>query len=401
MNKKISLGAAIAFMAVIAAITFGITMMMSMNRFNKLVLNVKNREEMYTKISDVDRELRQNFVDSEKIDEEVLLDEISKGFVNGLGDKYASYLTKDQYERRLKELSGKEKGIGIEALKDESGYLLIKKIYDTSPAKNSGMQINDHIVKINEFDVKTLSYDNATKLMLGDIGTKLKLIYRRDGVDTPIELIRKDITIPYVEFQMIEKNAHIRIIDFNERTQSQFKEAINKAISSNATGLILDVRNNKGEDVKAATEMLNSLLPAGNLGTFVDKNGKKTSIATSDKYSVDIPMVTLINGKTASAAELFAATLTDYNKSSCIGTKSFGKGSFQELIPLTDGSAVNVTTKRFLSGLNKEIEGVGIKPKYEIKLTPEQEQILETSTNSADDAQLTKAIEVVNSLKAE
>ncbi|MEG2429689.1 MAG: S41 family peptidase, partial [Oscillospiraceae bacterium] len=300
MNKKISLGAAIAFMAVIAAITFGITMMMSMNRFNKLVLNVKNREEMYTKISDVDRELRQNFVDSEKIDEEVLLDEISKGFVNGLGDKYASYLTKDQYERRLKELSGKEKGIGIEALKDESGYLLIKKIYDTSPAKNSGMQINDHIVKINEFDVKTLSYDNATKLMLGDIGTKLKLIYRRDGVDTPIELIRKDITIPYVEFQMIDKNAHIRIIDFNERTQSQFKEAINKAISNNATGLILDVRNNKGEDVKAATEMLNSLLPAGNLGTFVDKNGKKTSIATSDKYSVDIPMVTLINGKTAS-----------------------------------------------------------------------------------------------------
>lgn len=399
MNKKISLGATIAFMAVVAAITFGITMMMSMNRFDKLVSNVKNREEMYTKISDVDRELRQNFVDSKKIDEEFLLDEISKGFVKGLNDQYASYLTKDQYERRLKDLSGKEKSIGVEGVKDESGYFLVNKIYDTSPAKTSGLQINDHIIKINEFDVKKLSYDNTVKLMFGDIGTKIKITYRRDGVDTLVELIRKDITIPYVEFKMIEKNAYIKIIDFNERTRSQFTDAINSAIKSDASGIIFDVRNNSGDDVMAATEMLNALLPAGNLGTFVDKDGKKTVMATSDKYQVELPMVTLINSKTASAAELFAATLTDYNKSS-IGTTSFGKGSYQELFPLTDGSAVSVTTKRFLSALNKEIEDVGIKPKYEVKLTPEQEKSFNTLPFDQD-AQLKKAIEVVSSLKVE
>lgn len=397
MNKKVSLGAAIAFMIVVAGITFCITMMVSVNHFNTMVLNVKSREEMYKKLADVDREARQNF--DGKIDEEYLLDSISKGYIKGLGDKYSVYLSKDEYEQRLTDLSGKEVGIGITAQKDESGYLKIIKVINHSPAQIEGIEVGDYIISIDGNDLKTLTFENAERLMNGAVGTKLSLVYRRNGVDTSRDLIRKDIEVPYVELTMIDSNGYIKISDFNDKTASQFKEAVDNAISKGATGLVFDLRNNGGGTLDSVTTMLNMLLPSGEIGTKIDNNGKKTVLGVSDKYEIDLPMVTIINGKTASASELFVAALRDFKKANSVGTLTYGKGVMQTLIKLTDGSAINITTAHFFPPSGNPIDGIGIKPEYEVKLTTEQEQRFSELTLEQD-PQFQKAIEVLNSKKA-
>lgn len=396
MNKKISLGAAIAFMVVVAGITLSITMMISLNHFNTLVLNVKNREEFYKKIADLDREVRQNY--DGLIDEEKLMDYISRGYIRGLDDKYSSYLSKTEYEQRLKEISGKQVGIGIDYTKDETGYILIKKIIPESPAEKEGLKVGDYIVSINDTDLKAVTAENIDIALKGEVGTKVKIVFRSDGVDTTKDIIRTDISVPVVEMQMLESNAYIKIIDFNDTTYIQFKEKIDTAIKNGATGIIFDIRNNGGGTLSSVISMLDMLLPSGDIATKIDNKGVKSVIGTSDKYEINIPMVTLINGKTASASELFAAALRDYKKSSLVGTTTYGKGVMQTLIKLTDGSAINLTTAHFFPPSGQPINDVGVKPDYEVKLTPEQDASFDTLTLDQD-PQVLKAIGVIDSMK--
>ncbi|MEG0894616.1 MAG: S41 family peptidase, partial [Oscillospiraceae bacterium] len=314
MNKKISLGAAITFMIVVAGITFCITMMVSLKYFNSLVLNVKNREEMYKKLADVDRKSRQNFDGT--INEEFL-------YIRGLDDKYSSYLSKEEYEQRLKDLSGKQVGIGADFVKDDTGYIRVKKILDASPAALSGLKVNDYIISIDNNDIKTMSTENISRALLGEVGTKISLVYRRDGVDTPVDLIRTDIKIPVVELKMIEDNAVIKISEFNDVTYEQFKECVDTAVQNGAKGFIFDVRNNTGGTINSVIKVLDMILPSGEIAKKIDNNGVETVLGTSDRFEIEAPIVTLVNGKTASAAELFVACIRDFEKGNSVGTKTY------------------------------------------------------------------------------
>lgn len=394
MNKKISLGAAIAFMLVIAAITFCITMMVSLNHFNEKVLNVKEREEMYKKLSDVDRSARQNYAG--KIDEELLSNSIAAGFIRGLGDKYSSYLTKNEYERRLLEDSGKLVQIGITIQKDATGYFRISKVISDSPAAQAGMLAGDLLVSIDGTDLQPVSLTNAEFLLKAENGTKITVVFRRDGVDTTKELQRKDIAISYVELKMLDQVGYVKIDSFTQKAVEQFTNLVNSAVKQGATSLVLDVRNNNSDSIDAAVSMLNVLLPAGSLGNKVYSNGKTSVLGTSDQYAVDLPMAVIINGRTGNAAEYFTATLKDFGKANLVGTNSFGKCVIQELIPMTDGSAINVTTAYVVPPSGVAINDVGLKPEYEVKLTTEQEQAVDQLTSETD-PQIQKAIEVVNS----
>ncbi|MFZ2538828.1 MAG: S41 family peptidase [Oscillospiraceae bacterium] len=396
MNKKISLGAAIAFMAILAGITFCITMMVSLNHFNEKVLNVKAREEMYKKLSDVDRNARQNF--SGTINEEVLADSLSAGYIRGLGDKYSSYLTKDEYEQKMLELSGKLVQIGVTVQKDQTGYAKITKIMKGSPAEQAGMIVGDLIVSIGDADLKAVTLVNIERLLKGEVGTKLNVVYRRDGVDTQKDIQRKDIEIKYVEYRLMGANGYIKIIGFNDKTYNQFKNAVDDLVRQGADAFVFDLRNNNSDSIEAANSMLNMLLPAGELGTKKNNAGEITSLGSSDKYELALPMATIINGKTGNAAEYFVAVLRDFKKATSTGTISFGKAVIQKIFQINDGSAINITTEHFLPPSGAEINGVGIKPDYEVKLTPEQEQGAELLTDETD-PQIQKAIEIVNSKK--
>ena len=398
MNKKIPLGAAIAFMVVVAGITFCITMMVSLNHFNKMVLNVKEREETYKKLADVDREVRQNFAGT--IDEETLNNAISSGYIRGLGDRYSSYLTRDEYEEKLAEQKGERVAIGVLIEKDQTGYMRIKEVLADSPAEEKQLQAGDFLISIDGTDLKNVSLANAERMLKGQAGTKVSIVYRRDGIDTTEELQRKDVDMQYVTYRMIGANGYIKITEFNSRTNIQFKLAVDSLIQQGATGLVFDLRDNNTDSLDAANAMLNMLCPSGDLGIRVNKDGSQEVMATSDQYQVSLPMSVIINGKTGSAAEYFTLCLRDFNKVNVVGTTSLGKSVIQQLIKLTDGSAVNLTVAHFLSPTQTDILGGGIKPDYEVKLTTEQEQNFSSLTDETD-PQIKKAVEIVNSKKVE
>ncbi len=395
MNKKISLGAAIAFMAVVASITFCVTMLFSQDIFNKMITNVGQREEMYDKVKAIDEKIRDNYLF--EIDEETLLDSLGDGMIEGLDDKYAKYLDKEEYEEKLKEDKGQLVGIGVQITYDQtSGYLNILNVYDGSPAQGVGLQKGDLIVKVDDQDLSTLPMEESTKLIQGEAGTKVKLVVRREGVDKDYEIQRKDIVIPSVSSRMIGKNGYIKISDFNDATVDQFKEAVDKMSDEGAQGLIFDLRNNGGGTLNSVLNMLDYLLPEGTIATSTNNQGKTVVLQKSDSHEINLPMTVLTNGNTASASELFTQALKDYNKAVSVGTTTYGKGVMQTTFPLSDGSAVIITTAYFNPPSGENFNGKGIKPDYEVTLTADQEKDFD-NLNESNDPQLMKAIDVLNS----
>lgn len=397
MNKKISLGAAITFMIVVAGITFCITMMVALNHFNDMVLNVKEREEMYKKISNIDAEVRQNYAGASQIDEEYLSDMISAGYIRGIGDKYASYLTKDEYETVLQEQNGQLVSIGVTLAKDQTGYLKVLSVQEGSPAEQNGIKRGDLLVSVDGTDLKNLSLSRGEQILKGNVGTKVSVVYRRDGVDTTRELQRITLSEVLVESRMIDKMGYILILirEFNPSTISQFKAAIEDLMQQGAVSLVFDVRGNNSDSIYAANDLLSLLLPVGDLGTIVYPDGTTRLSGTSDSYSVELPMSVLVDADTGCAAEYFALMLREYEKANVVGVQTMGKSAMQELRPLNDGSAVYITVSHFITPAGTDIEGTGVKPDYEVKLSTEENSSVLLSDET--DTQLRKAIETVNS----
>ncbi|WP_077533198.1 S41 family peptidase [Massiliimalia massiliensis] len=397
MNKKISLGAAIAFMAVVASITFVVTMLFSQGVFNKMISNVSQREDMYKKVQEIDKLVRNNYLF--EIDEDELKNGLASGIIAGLDDPYAEYLDKEAYERDLLQKKGELVGIGVQVSVDpSSGYMVIASVYAGGPAEETGLKQDDVIVKIDDKDVAEVGANEAVNLMQGEAGTKVKVTIRRDGVDTDYEIQRKQVEIPSVESWMIDQNCYIKIEDFNANTPAQFKQAVDNAVQNGAAGLIFDLRDNTGGTIDSVTEMLDYLLPSGTIATETNSKGEESVLATSDDSQIELPMITVTNAKTASASELFVAALKDYGKAQSVGVTTYGKGVMQTTYALSDGSAIRITTGYFNPPKSENFNGIGIAPDYEVELTAEQEQALDSSDPSTD-PQLAKAIEVINSLE--
>lgn len=395
MNKKISLGAAITFMIVVAGVTFCITMMVALNHFNDMVLNVKEREEMYKKISNIDAEVRQNYTGASQIDEENLSDMISAGYIRGIGDKYASYLTKDEYETVLQEQNGQLVSIGVTLAKDQTGYLKVLSVQEGSPADQNGIKRGDLLISADGTDLKNLTLSRGEQLLKGNVGTKVSVVYRRDGVDTTKELQRITLSEVLVESRMIDQTGYVLIREFDSSTASQFKTAIEDLMQQGAVSFVFDVRGNNSDSIYAANDLLSLLLPAGDLGTIVYADGTTRLSGTSDAYSVDLPMSVLVDADTGCAAEYFALMLREYEKASVVGVQTMGKSAMQELRPLNDGSAVYITVSHFMTPAGTDIEGTGVKPDYEVKLST-KEDVSQTLSDETD-TQLRKALETVNS----
>ena len=383
-------------MAITATVTFAITWVFSSGVFNNMLnTNVTITKAMYDKVDEIDKIVRENY--NGEIDETKLLDSISEGYAYGLGDLYAEYYSAEEYSELKDDLNGKVVGIGVSCVKDTEGYARLISVYDDSPAQISGLQKNDQIVKVGEIDVLT-DYNNAINALKGDAGTTVKVTYRRAGEDTEVEITRRKITVPSVETQMLDDNiAYIKITDFATSTVNQFEAAVSDAISKKAVGIIFDIRNNGGGTMKSVAQMLDIILPEGPVISSTDKSGKTKVMYSSDSAEISLPMAVLINKNTASAAELFAAALQDYDKAELVGTVTYGKGVMQDIYSLTDGSAIKITTAEFNPPKSENFNGVGVKPDYTVALTAEQEKLwyeLDAST----DTQLIKAISVVKAL---
>ncbi len=393
MNKKISLGVAVMFMAIVASIVFVLTMLFSQDIFNSMLFNVMQRENMYEKIGEIDTLITNNAL--EEVTDEELLNAIADGMLLSLNDTYADYMPEEEYEEKLLDDQGELVGIGISAVVNaDNGYLEIVTVYDNSPAMAEGLMPGDLIIEVGEEDIAVIGGDEAFSLIRGDEGTNVRLIVRRDGVDTEYDIVREKVEVPSVHYSMIDEYAYIEIEDFNESSVSQFEQAINFVYDNDAEGIIIDLRDNGGGTVNSCTDMLDMLVPEGVIANVVDATGATEVLARSDANQVDLPMVTITNGNTASAAELFVMTLKDYDKANSVGEKTFGKGVMQTTYPLNDGSAIKITTAYLNPPTSPNFDGVGIVPEYEVILTNDERAEIDPEDYTTD-PQLKKAVEII------
>ncbi|RPF48114.1 carboxyl-terminal processing protease [Hydrogenoanaerobacterium saccharovorans] len=396
MNKRVSIGALFTLMAIVAAVTFSMTMVFSMSIFNDKVYNLKEREAIYSKLSEIDKIFRTNYAG--QIDDKLLMDALSSGYAKGSGDAYAKYYTAEAYKKESQTAEGRIVGIGVVTNKDPSGYLVITDIYPGSTAESSGLKIGDLIIKIDETEVKAENSAQMQELLQGEPGTKIKLVVRRESEDNDLDVTRRYVDIPSVFPKMLEDNVgYLRVSNISDTTDEQFIKQLEKQIDQGARSFIVDFRNNNGGIFNSAVKILDRILPAKPIVTATYKNGKVEQTETTDSKALNMPIVILTNDKTAREAEIIAQVLKDYGKAKTVGTKTMGKGTKQDVIKLTDGSAILLTTAVYKTPESETFNLVGVKPDYEVKLTADEEKNFATLDENTD-PQIKKAVEVVQGL---
>ncbi len=325
-------------------------------------------------------------LNEEGIDADKLKEGVYKGYISGLGDIYSEYYTKEEYEDLMESSSGEYDGIGVSITEDEStGCGKIISVNKGSPAESAGMKEDDLIYEVDGEKVVGLDLDTVVSKIRGKEGTKVNItVYRTSENDyVNMDIVRKTIEVITVDYKMLENDiAHVVIARFDANTDELFSEAISKAKAEGAKGFIFDVRSNPGGNYETVCNMLDEILPEGVLVYTMDKNGEKVE-EKSDAACLDMPMTVLINGNSASAAEIFAGAIKDFKAGKIIGTTSFGKGIVQGIYGLPDGSAIKLTISRYYTPSGVKIHGTGIEPDIEIDL----------DTDAKEDVQLNKAIE--------
>lgn len=392
MNRKVSLGAAIAFMFVVSAMVFSATMIFAQNNFNQKSADLEQRREMYAKFSELDRAVRGNY--SRTINETVLMDSVAQGYIKGIGDRYGAYLSAEEVKRLAQNKEGEDVGIGAVLEISPEGYLLVTEVYPDSPAQVAEITAGDLIVKIDDTDLTPDNVEYFFNAIQGAAGTKVSLVVRKGAEDVIVpDLTRRVVAVPSVYSRLIAETSagYISIRQFNENTADQFNREFNKMIDAGATCLIFDVRDNKGGWMNSAVRILDKLVPEGVIYSLTYRDGTTEVGATSDANEIALPMVVIANGGTASAAELFAADLRDFGKASIIGQTTFGKGVMLDRIRLSDGSVVDLTVALFNPASGVNFDGTGIKPDYEVQPVDADW----TKLDETLDPQLKKALEVV------
>lgn len=399
MNKKIPISLALAIAIVAMTITFCITMIVSMKRFDSTVTSVTEKETMYDKIAELDKSVRDNYYGT--IDDKLLYDTVGAGYLAGLGDKYAKYYTAAQYNAYLKTAAGKVMGIGVDVVKDATGYARVLAVYNDSPAAEAGITVGSYITALDDVELKALSNEAIRTLLQGEEGTVVKVAMLSADFTTQSsqELSRRAYRVPSVRSEMFGTTGYIRITTFNEYTPSEFDAALQTQLIAGVTGLVLDLRGNAGTDIENMVRVLDVLCPAAEVGNAVYKNGDTVSLGiTTDESRISIPMVLVTNSSTAAATELFCVTLRDVVGAKIVGVKTAGRGSIQNIVEQTDGSALEFTVA-IMEPANAEhaFNGVGVVPDFEIALSAAEEANSYDLT-VATDPQILRAFEMLDIL---
>ena len=397
MGKKISLGTALTLILVAITITFTLSMVLALRNFNNKVSSITERENMFAKFTEIDNYVRYNH--GEAIDESALMDAVAKGYLSGINDPYAKYMNAAEYSAFV-EASGKTiSGVGLICSMDSDGYMLVDNVYEGSTAASAGIVPGDLIIKIDDINLTAENYAQAEALLTGDAGTKVSLTVRRDSEDTEMEITRRVLVPTTVYTTNFSDILYIRINDFSEGTPDQFSKAVEKAISSGAPALVIDVRSvNTGTD-SAAAEMIDKFAPAGDILRVEYSDGESEVLYTSNSRDTVIPTVVLVNEMTSGAAEFFAAGLRDFGIASIVGSPTAGYGSLQQIYKLNDGSAIQLTVgKYYLANSKTAWEGIGITPDYIISFDYTTLNFSDLSMlDTGVDIQLSKAIEIAAS----
>lgn len=386
MKKQISLRNGIilsVITALAAALLTSLVMSWFTARYNT------DLQKKYARLDALDAEIRENFYLAD-VDDEALMNAMLKGYVSGLGDPYSVYLTDEELADTHENSAGHYVGIGVSVLQSPTeNTVLVKEVIPDSPAEKGGILPDDYIIRVNDLLVEE-DATAAVEAIKGLSGTEVTIAVRHpDGSEYTTTMKRAYVDEQTIEYEMLtDEIGYIRIKKFRTVTVKQFSDAYAALSQQNVKGILFDVRDNGGGLLNALEQMVDPLLPKGELAFAYDQDGTPTPIIDSDAKCVDMPMVVLTNGNTASASELFACLLRDYANAVLVGEKTFGKGIMQTTYSLPDGGGLTLTTATYSTGKTECYNGVGLIPDVESINSPE----------SATDTQLADAQSVLEEL---
>lgn len=334
----------------------------------------KNTSQALSKMNTLNYYINKYYMDG--VEEGAVTDGIYKGMLESLQDPYSVYYTKKEYDELLEDSSGEYCGIGaIVTQQTDNNAIVIVSVLKDSGAEKAGVESGDILTKIEGKDIRNMDLNTVVAKIKGEEGTKVNVqIYDKSEeayVDKEIE--RTKVEVPTVTWEMKgDKIGYIAVSSFDEPTDEQFIKAIEELKKEGMKGLIVDLRNNGGGMLTTVVNMLDNILPKGSMIVSTkDKNGQGEEYKAKSEEQLDLPMVVLINGNTASASEVFSGAIQDYKLGKLVGTKSFGKGIVQSVIPLGDGTALKLTTSKYFTPNGRNIHGTGIEPDVKVELNQE------------------------------
>lgn len=401
MSKKISLGVAATIAIIAMAVTFSLTMVVSMKMFNTTVSSVKNKERQYNKLSEIDRFVRAG--EYFTIDEDTLNDRLAAGYMNGINDKYAVYYTAKEYSEKQSVEKGTLTGIGVAVVNDtSSGYARIIRLYDNSPAAEAGMQVGGFITAINDESTRNItSTARLTSKLLGEEGTTTTITYLTpDRQEQQLNLVHSNYKTPsiYTRQMVADTCGYIRIDAFTSGTAIEFKAAVDELLQQGANSLVFDLRDNTGENLNAALVAADYCVPSGEIAKQQDRDGNVTVLRMSDETEINVPIVCLVNGSTAGSAELFANALRKMAGATLVGTKTAGKGVvLSDAQSFSDGSAAYITVGLLLDNEDQTWNEEGLRPDIDAALSVDEQNAYYDYTLDTD-PQISKAVNAATAL---
>lgn len=312
----------------------------------------------------------EEYVEPERLDAGELSEGAIQGMMEVLDDPYSAYLDAETYQWLLESIEGEYEGIGAHVAIRNEQIIIIAPIPDT-PAARAGIRAGDRIIKIDGQSTEGMSLEEAVIRIRGAQGTPVSIHVLHEGSTEPelVEIVRAEIEVPSVSFEMKETIAYISISHFAERTAEELGPVIHDIGQGAATGIILDLRSNGGGLVTTVVYVASCFLDEGVVFYIVDRQGEKTALnVLSYVETTDLPMVVLVDEYSASGSEVLAGALQDYGRATIAGRTTFGKGSANNLRELGNGAGLYITTARWLTPNGRLIEGEGLPPDYELDL---------------------------------
>ncbi|MBQ8978632.1 MAG: PDZ domain-containing protein [Oscillospiraceae bacterium] len=396
--KKVPIGLTVGLMAITAAVTFVITGNYTLDKFNKKITGVNEKQELYSKISEIDNFVRMNYVTD--MDEHKIIEGMVSGYMNGIGDGFAAYMTSEEYAQHQSMMLGVTEGLGFSYDREPGGYILITDVEAGGPAEEAGLLKGDIITAVNNTDVIAFEggYDEAVSLFKVSEGTRVRLYIKRtteeEGTNfidySVISRVSEHIT---VKGSKVNRSGWVQWQSISEKTPAQMQIVIDELRSMGVDSLIFDVRDLDIRDAKIMGQCLDVILDHGTVTAAYKDGHTEEMISCTDETSVEMPICVLVNERTGGVSEVFAAALRDYAGAKVVGTSTVGNGRYQMEYLCSDGSVVIFSTAELTTENSGIITGTGVIPDESVSLP---EGILPFEGDIASDTQLLRALEILS-----
>lgn len=399
-KKRFKIYKVVMLVILVAFITFLLTTIGMYQYFiksgsgQKIISTSSEYQDIASELSKYKRLIDKYFLGD--VDEEKLKEGAIKGYIEGLDDQYTEYISKDDMKDYLEDATGNFVGIGIYMTKDaDANKIMVLSPIKGSPAEKAGILPGDYIVGVDDVTYTAEDMSVAANKIKGEVGSSVKIEILRNSETKTFEITRENIKVNPVEGQVLENNiGYIEFSSFDDGTADDFKAKYEELEKQGIKSLVIDLRNNGGGIVSEALQIADYILEKDDVTLYeVDKNNKEEIKKSENDPIINMPIVLLTNGNTASSSEILAGALKDHGKAKIVGTKTYGKGVIQQLLTLPDGSGLKITSEEYLTPNKTKINKIGIEPDEKVELPDTVKNVL--TIEQKDDTQLQKAIEIL------